>query len=310
MTGPVTLWGRIAAGPERDLQISQIEVKDRLRGVGEGAVSDLAVSISEVGMIQPIVVRSVATEDGEIALRLVAGAHRLEACKRLGHQVIRARVVTVSDLDARQIEIDENLIRSDSGGWERISFLGERAEIYADRHPEAVVPLVAEGPRGRGRPRRDLFLLRENNGVQRHIPAVMGFLSEVADETGLARKTLYRDAQIWAALRPYRAEISALPIRSDLGALRQLAGIADQDERRQVVEVLVSGGAKNVSEAIALAAGNTLLKPAHTPIDVWMKEFKRTVKSAPPGGMDVALHWLSGQHLPNGWTIGPGDVDA
>ena len=53
----MSMWGRHAPSPEREIAIAEIEVGDRLRDLGEGAVADLMVSIAETGLIQPIVLR-------------------------------------------------------------------------------------------------------------------------------------------------------------------------------------------------------------------------------------------------------------
>lgn len=66
---------------------------------------DLANSIEEVGILQPIVVM----EANEKYL-LVAGARRVEACKRLGQKYIPA-VILSGDLSVRQMQIVENIQR-------------------------------------------------------------------------------------------------------------------------------------------------------------------------------------------------------
>ncbi len=297
-----SIWGRVSQGPEREVALSEIEVGERLRAVGQGAVADLMVSISETGLIQPIVVRPFECRGGEISLRLVAGAHRLEAHRRLGRETIRARVVEMSDLDALQAEIDENIVRSALGGWERVAFLARRLEVYADRHPDQVAEVGAQVRRGRGRPRKDLFSLGEKNGAERHVPVIMGFVSEVADQTGLARKTLYHDCQIWAALHRYEAQIRTLPLANDTRALRHIAG-QPEDRRGAIIGVLAEGRAKSVSDAIAIAAGNTPVKPAQTPVDEAVKAFRRLWGAASPSAREAILADLGGRALPKGWVV-------
>jgi len=83
----------------------------------EGDISRLARSINEIGLLNPITVHKTqiyepgGARDG---YRLVAGLHRLEACRSLGHETIRAHVVEFDD--PRQIdlaEIDEDLFRNE-----------------------------------------------------------------------------------------------------------------------------------------------------------------------------------------------------
>ncbi len=108
------------------IPITSIIVADgrrRLRGVAE-----LAASISEVGLLNPITV----THEH----RLIAGYHRLEACKSLGWLEIPASVVTLSAEDAELAEIDENLVRHELTVLERCEQLLRRKKIYEAKYPE------------------------------------------------------------------------------------------------------------------------------------------------------------------------------
>lgn len=83
-----------------------------------GDISRLARSINEIGLLNPITVRAAQLyreagypRDG---YKLIAGLRRLEACRSLGHETIRAHVVEFDD--DRQIdlaEIDEALFRNE-----------------------------------------------------------------------------------------------------------------------------------------------------------------------------------------------------
>lgn len=298
----MALWGRHSPSPEREIEIVQIEIGDRLRDVGEGAVADLMVSIAETGLIQPIVLRPFERADGDIGLRLVAGLHRLEAHRRLGRQTIRARVIDLSDLDARQAEIDENLVRHDTTGWSRCRFVAARASIYAERHPEAVMRVGEEGPRGRGRPRKDQFRIEIRKSGDWYIPSIMGFAAEVADQTGLERDTIARDAQIWAALHPFDATIRALPIANDTRALRQLA--AAPPELRAPAIALLADGETQVSTALVVAdGGKAPAQRADTPADETLRAFRKLWGAATPSARGLILADLAARSLPGAWII-------
>ncbi|NLG19785.1 MAG: ParB N-terminal domain-containing protein [Fibrobacter sp.] len=79
---------------------------------------------AEVGLLNPITVR----KDGY----LVAGRHRLEACRKLGYIHIQATLLDGSALHAELAEIDENLIRNDLTAMEQGEHLRRRDEILAD----------------------------------------------------------------------------------------------------------------------------------------------------------------------------------
>lgn len=108
--------------------ISEIMVNPGRREVSPGDVKELADSILEVGLINPIMVDQAHT--------LIAGLHRLEAMKLLGRTEIEC---AVSDLDGLQVElaeIDENFVRKDLSDDEFRELLLRRKEIYESLHPE------------------------------------------------------------------------------------------------------------------------------------------------------------------------------
>ena len=104
---------------------------DRLRQLRPEKVAEMAESISNQGLLQPIVVRR--TSDG---LTLVAGWRQLEATRLLGHKNIRASVRDMNADQARLVEIDENLARAELSPAERAMHVGLRKELYEKLHPE------------------------------------------------------------------------------------------------------------------------------------------------------------------------------
>jgi len=73
-----------------------------------GALRDLAKSMKEEGLIQPVTVRKVGS-----AYELVVGERRLRAAQMLGWPTIDARVIDISDEDAAVKGLIENLQRAD-----------------------------------------------------------------------------------------------------------------------------------------------------------------------------------------------------
>ena len=73
------------------MRIDSVQVGKRRRPSRD--VSALAESIAQVGLLQPIVVTP--------SDRLVAGYHRLEACKALGWAEIPATVVEIAPSTSR-----------------------------------------------------------------------------------------------------------------------------------------------------------------------------------------------------------------
>lgn len=95
----------------RELPISQIS-PNRYQPRGhfdEEALVSLTASIRELGVLQPVLVREVGTDEYE----LVAGERRWRAAKRAGLQTIPALVRDVEDVSSLEHALVENLHRED-----------------------------------------------------------------------------------------------------------------------------------------------------------------------------------------------------
>lgn len=114
-----------------DLPTDQVILRADARAINSDAVSALVNSIGAVGLINPIRVRA----SGD-SYELIAGAHRLEACKQLGLVEVPCVVVTDDDLHAELAMIDENLCRADLSPSDRAKQTARRKAIYLEIHPE------------------------------------------------------------------------------------------------------------------------------------------------------------------------------
>ena len=103
------------------------------------AVDKLASSIRDIGLIQPITVRQRSIMSGGLAeqgFQVVAGHHRVAACRALGWAEIDAIVIEAGEhLQAELIEIDENLCRSELTNSQRAKAVKRRKEIWEALHP-------------------------------------------------------------------------------------------------------------------------------------------------------------------------------
>jgi ParB family chromosome partitioning protein len=98
----------------------------------EEAMTSLASSIREVGVLQPVLVREAGADDYE----LIAGERRWRAARRAGLQTMPVLVQTVSDVHSLEQALVENLHREDlnaSGGGGCLSTAGGRVRL----HPRA-----------------------------------------------------------------------------------------------------------------------------------------------------------------------------
>ena len=75
-------------------------------------MAELEASIKQHGLVQPILVRPVG-ENGKVLFEIVAGERRFRAAKALGLTEIPVIQRELSDTEAREIQVIENLQRSD-----------------------------------------------------------------------------------------------------------------------------------------------------------------------------------------------------
>jgi len=86
----------------------------------EEAIDELALSIKNFGIIQPLTVRKM----GEDRYELVAGERRLRAAKKLGLTEVPTIIVDITEKDSAAIALLENLQRED------LNFIEEAEAFY------------------------------------------------------------------------------------------------------------------------------------------------------------------------------------
>jgi len=95
-----------------DIRIDEIETFGQVRtNFNNNDLNELANSIKCHGVLQNIIVNETETDSGIVVYRLIAGERRLRAAKIAGLDVIPALVLTVSDNEALQIQLLENIQR-------------------------------------------------------------------------------------------------------------------------------------------------------------------------------------------------------
>jgi ParB family chromosome partitioning protein len=155
-----------------DINANQITVPPhRLRGLRPDVIESLVESIAKQGLLQPIRVQMKDAGGYE----LIAGRHRLEAARKLGHTTIKAGVVKGLDADQALLAgIDENLIRAELGHAERALHLSERKRLY-----EKLYPQTKHGG--------------DRSGSSSQNENLKSFAIDTATKTGKGRSTIARD---------------------------------------------------------------------------------------------------------------------
>jgi ParB family chromosome partitioning protein len=190
-------------------------------------VSALARSIAEIGLLTPIILSEGYT--------LVAGNRRLEACKSLGWTAIPATVLPLTALQAKLVEIDENLQRQDLTALERAEQLAERKQVYEALHPET--RQGAQGRRGSG---GGEFVSRTDT---------VSFSDATAEQIGATARTVRRAVQIADAIpedvRDTLRNTAIADRQTDLLALSRM----DEPRQREIANLIAEGQADTVAQA-------------------------------------------------------------
>ena len=133
----------------------------------EEALAELVHSVREIGILQPIVVRSAAIVDGEQQFELIMGERRWRASQAAGLERIPAIVRDTSDDDLLRDALLENLHRSDLNPLEEAAAYQQLLEDFGCTHEELASRV------GRSRPQisNTIRLLRLPPAVQRRVAA-------------------------------------------------------------------------------------------------------------------------------------------
>lgn len=182
-----TAEGGAGAESLRELAIDAIEPNryQPREHFDEERLNDLAASIREIGVLQPILVR--ATEDAD-RFELIAGERRWRAARRAGLTTVPAIVREVEDLHALEQALVENLHRQDLNALEEAAAYQQLMEDFGLTQ-EQVAQRVG---RSRSSVANILRLLQLPPSVQRligedrlsagHAKALVGVRDRVAQE--------------------------------------------------------------------------------------------------------------------------------
>ncbi|MBF0108723.1 MAG: ParB N-terminal domain-containing protein [Magnetococcales bacterium] len=223
------------------IPISNILVGHRLRRICPKSVETLAQSIGEIGLMNPVMVVAIGVKGGQ-QYKLIAGNHRLEACKQLGMTEIAANVVPIQDdLDQKLAEIDENLCRCELNHLERAEHLAERKDVYEKKHPE-----TAKGKTGARK--MNQYLGRGINKGE-DVNELNSFTSDTAQKTGATERSIQKSIR--------RASKISKPVRDLIRDVEEIAdnsleldALAGMDEAQQkaAVQAVLNGKVGSVRE--------------------------------------------------------------
>lgn len=224
------------------IAIKKIKVPPGRRKVELEAVEKLAGSMDEVGLANPITV--------DAGYRLVAGLHRLEAAKLLGWTEVECSVLELDPVQAKIMEIDENLFRTSLSDLELGRLLASRKKLYEELHPE----------KRHGGDRRSAAVKPPNCRDGQ----VKSFAEDAAERLGVSPRTVERRVQIAERLTDKTRDI-----------LKGIDGVT-----QQTLEKLSRLDPEQQEEAAGLLAGGKIKTIDQYGIQPDRRPDRRTDKSA------------------------------
>jgi len=119
-----------AKGAESELPVAAITPNpwQPRKVFNEEKLAELAESIRETGLVQPIVVRRVAS-----GYQIVAGERRWRAHKLIGRETIAVVIVELSDEDMAMLALVENVVRDDLSDYEVARAIRETEQQFPNR---------------------------------------------------------------------------------------------------------------------------------------------------------------------------------
>ena len=206
------------------IKIVEIKVGDNRREIDEANVANLMKSIREVGLINAITVTQ--------GNKLIAGAHRLEACKRLGWAEIECNVAELDGLKAELAEIDENLIRHNLNHIDEGEQLLRKKEIYEMLYPETKAGAAQAIGMNRA--------VGNNVAEFGSATSKKSFVDDSAEKMQMTPRAIRKKIQVARDLSPEVKTIVKQHGISEKNSLK-LARIKEPEKQKEAAEKLASG---------------------------------------------------------------------
>lgn len=245
--------------------IEDVIVGEGRRELDRSAVNRLAESIEQIGLRHPITVRE---KNGKY--QLIAGRHRLEACRKLGREHVPAIIVKMTNDEARLWEIAENLHRANLNNIEKAEQIDEWRELTAKMSN------------------------RLTTGGRVH-PADVG-IRKTAEALNVSHETVANAKKI-ASIAP---EAKAAAQEAGVDTIRELTQIAKAEPERQVAVVheLAERRTSKVDGDVKVRAAHAVaeLIAEHVPGAAW-DALKANLYAAGAANIANALTNITGEAI-------------
>jgi ParB family chromosome partitioning protein len=128
--------GTTSTIPVTQLQAGRYQPRTRM---DEGALNELAASIKEQGVMQPILVRPVGDKNGSKAYEIIAGERRFRAAQIAGLNDMPALIKDVDDQTAAAMALIENIQREDLNPLEEAQGIHRLITDFGATHEQAAL---------------------------------------------------------------------------------------------------------------------------------------------------------------------------
>lgn len=264
----------------------------------EESLADLAASVSEIGVLQPILVRPVGER-----YELVAGERRWRAAKRAGLPVIPAIIRTTDELGSVERALVENLHRSDLTPLEEASAYQQLIDDFSMTHEQ----VAARVGKSRSAVSNMLRLLTLP-------PAIQGFLADGRLSAGHARALLGTPDRAFQEQLARRAANGGWSVRAVEEAVRDRqaggTGVMPDDEAPAPAPVAGSpgrrsGGTSSSGRPAGLLELEDLLGEylsTNVRVSMGARRGKVTIDFADLEDLERLYHLMSSPHRPDSTT--------
>lgn len=270
----------------------------------EEAMSALAASIREVGVLQPVLVRELAGEDA--SYELIAGERRWRAARRAGLQTVPVLVKSdTSDLHSLEQALVENLHREDLNALEEAAAYQQLIDEFDLTH-EQVATRVG---RSRAAVTNTLRLLQLPAGVQRA-------LAERTISAGHARALLGTPDRALQEALVVRIVNEGLTVRAVEEAVRQETAPVEEASSGQAVGTTNGTtnrpGTRHLPEPGVLELEEILSSYLNTRVKVELRNRRGrvTIEFATLEDLERIYRAMVGERPPTGPRAVPGAASA
>lgn len=240
-----------------EINLSEIQIKDRARVVDPNWVEMLAGLIAEQGLIHPIRL----WKDGDGVVWLVAGMHRMEAHKLLQRDTVPYTFSLAKTWDdARLEEVLENLGRNELTALDRAQHLFELKRVYEKLYPEA---------KNGGDRKSDAAKENQNE--------IISFRSDAAQKIGLSERSIELAVKLWKGLsKNTRTSVQGTSLANHQAGLFALASVGAKMQAK-ILDVVYDENLapKSVPDAIEYIENGKLKTSEQRQIASALKSFKK-----------------------------------